>query len=219
MRDVVSNQETDWQVYAMSESGPSERSAGSISTSLLERVRANEQEAWERLVRLFGPLVLHWCRRAQLGEADRNDVSQEVFKAVALGIGGFRRERPGDTFRGWLRTITVSKLSDHFRRHASQQDGMGGTDAYQRLQELPAEATRSDEDSLADEDALLVRRALKLIEAEFEDRTLQAFWRTTVDGLTAGAVAEELGMTPDAVRKAKSRVLYRLRIELEDRVD
>jgi len=59
-------------------------------------------------------------------------------------------------------------------------------------------------------------RALELIRAEFEDRTWQAFWRVTVDGQPTKDVAQELGVTPSAVRLAKSRVLRRLREELGD---
>jgi Transposase IS66 family len=41
-------------------------------------------------------------------------VRQEVFQTVARGIAGFRRDRPGDSFRGWLYTSTRSRLLDHY---------------------------------------------------------------------------------------------------------
>ena len=41
-------------------------SHGSTSRSLLIRARANDAEAWDRLVALYAPLVMHWCRRWQL---------------------------------------------------------------------------------------------------------------------------------------------------------
>jgi RNA polymerase sigma-70 factor (ECF subfamily) len=59
-------------------------------------------------------------------------------------------------------------------------------------------------------------RALELIRAEFEPKTLTAFWRVTVDGEATADVARDLGITPSAVRLAKSRVLRRLREELGD---
>ena len=43
--------------------------------------------------------------------------------------------------------------------------------------------------------------------------------RTTVDEQPSTAVAAELGMTANAVRMAKSRVLRRLREELGDLVE
>src|SRR5262249_21935918 len=75
------------------------------SRSLLERIKANDDAAWDRLIRLYAPLVYRWCRRWDLPEQEIGDVLQEVFQAVATHISGFRREREGDTFRGWLRTI------------------------------------------------------------------------------------------------------------------
>jgi RNA polymerase sigma-70 factor (ECF subfamily) len=189
----------DLEFYSMGESsGASGESLGSTSASLLERVKARDEDAWRRLVRLYAPFVLYWCRQAGLQEADRADLSQEVFNSVARHIADFRRKRPDDTFRGWLRTVTRSKLREHFRRHACRSEGAGGSDAYQRLLSIPEEATMSDDDSLADEDILLLRQALTLIHTDFEERTWQAFWRTTADGLPTYTVAEELGMTPAA---------------------
>jgi RNA polymerase sigma-70 factor (ECF subfamily) len=60
---------------------------------------------------------------------------------------------------------------------------------------------------------------LAIVQPEFEQITWQAAWRTTIDGRSATEVGEELGMTPAAVRKAKSRVLQRLRVEMEGLLD
>ena len=111
--------------------------AGSISTSLLGRVKAGEGEAWRRLVELYAPLLYEWCRRRGLQAEDAADVAQEVFAAVARNIESFRRDRPGDSFRGWLWTITRSKIRDHFRRFKGQPEAQGGTDAQLRLAEIP----------------------------------------------------------------------------------
>jgi RNA polymerase sigma-70 factor, ECF subfamily len=62
----------------------------------------------------------------------------------------------------------------------------------------------------------LFHRALDMIRAEFEPRTWQAFWQTTIDDRAPKDVAADLGMSPGAVRVAKSRVLHRLREELGD---
>src|SRR6476620_8484070 len=85
--------------------------------SLLERVRANDPEAWQRLVQLYRPLVLFWCTRGRVPADDVEDVAQEVLAAAAAGLASFRRDRPGDTFRGWLRTITRNQVLLWFRRN------------------------------------------------------------------------------------------------------
>jgi RNA polymerase sigma-70 factor, ECF subfamily len=62
----------------------------------------------------------------------------------------------------------------------------------------------------------LLHRALALIRDDFEPRTWAAFWQTAVDGRATIDVAADLGMSPGAVRVAKSRVLHRLRADLGD---
>ena len=57
--------------------------AGSISSSLLARVKGRDADAWRRLVKLYGPLVYDRSRQAGLQAEDAADVVQEGFAAVA----------------------------------------------------------------------------------------------------------------------------------------
>ena len=63
--------------------------------------------------------------------------------------------------------------------------------------------------------SVLMQRAIALVRPELQEATWQAFWRTVVEGEPTADVARELGMTPQAVRQARYRVLKRLRDELE----
>ena len=104
--------------------------------SLLERARANDADAWRRLMDLYRPIVLFWCARAGLRAEDAEDVTQGAFAAAAAGLGGFRRDREGDTFRGWLRAVTRNQVLLHFRRNKGQPQAEGGSDAWQSLQSV-----------------------------------------------------------------------------------
>jgi RNA polymerase sigma-70 factor (ECF subfamily) len=199
--------------------GESQPSTGT-SRTFLERVKANEAAAWDQLVTLYGPLVVHWCRTWDLQEQDTADICQDVFQAVAAHIAGFRKEQKGDTFRGWLRTITRNKVHDHFRRLRREPGGVGGTDAQRRLGQVPAPAEPEEESHIEQSaERSLFLRHLELIRGEFEERTWKAFWGMAVAGQSAKDVAAELAMTPGAVRVAKCRVLQRLREELGDLMD
>jgi RNA polymerase sigma-70 factor (ECF subfamily) len=196
--------------------GSASSRSSATSRSLLERVRADDGSAWDRLVRLYAPLVMHWCRRWDLQEQDVADVFQEVFLSVATHITDFRKDREGDTFRGWLRTITRSKVLDHFRRRGREPAGCGGSEAQLRMSDLPAPEDAEERSVDAPAERGLFNRGLEAIREEFEPRTWQAFWKTAVEGRAAQDVAAELSMSPGAVRVAKSRVLHRLREELGD---
>jgi RNA polymerase sigma-70 factor (ECF subfamily) len=52
---------------------------------------------------------------------------------------------------------------------------------------------------------------LAKIRPDFSEQTWKAFQRFALDGLSADAVAEELGMSANAVFIAKSRVMSKLR--------
>lgn len=194
--------------------GSDARSSTGTARSLLDRARAREPAAWDRMVVLYAPLVMGWCRGWGLRDDDAADVFQEVFQAVAANLGTFRRSRAGDSFRGWLRTITRNKIHDLYRRREREPPGVGGSEARHFLAQLPQEAAPEEVSSSGAIDGALLHRALDLIRDEFEPRTWAAFWQTAVEGRATVDVAADLGMSPGAVRVAKSRVLHRLRADL-----
>jgi RNA polymerase sigma-70 factor, ECF subfamily len=198
----------------MSVGAPVEAS-GSTSYTLLQRVRLHDPEAWRRLVHLYGPTIFRWAKRASLQPNDAADVTQEVFRAVAANIDRFRRSQPSDSFRGWLRTITANKVRDLYRNRPNY--AVGTIEVEEFLARLPADDGEAAQAGRATIE--LAHRALELIQAEFEPRTWQAFLRTTVDGRTVAETAAEFGMTVAAVYKAKSRILIRLRHELDGLLD
>ncbi len=195
-------------------SSSASQTLGSTSPSLLEQVKVQDPAGWRRLVRLYGPAVYLWSRQMGLQPADAADVVQDIFAAVLCKVKTFRRDRPGDSFRAWLFSITRNKVRDWFRGQHDRAVARGGTDAHEQLQRLAELPDASDDAATGLGDGAAVRAA-KLIQGEFAAHTFRAFWRTAVDGQKAADVAEELGMSARAVSQAKYRVLRRLRRELE----
>ncbi|MDR3634441.1 MAG: sigma-70 family RNA polymerase sigma factor [Isosphaeraceae bacterium] len=186
------------------------------SLTLLERVRANEADAWSRLVQLYAPMIRYWCLRGGLQESDADDAVQEVCRAALAGLPNFHRDRPGDTLRGWLRVITRNTLSLHFRRTVRHPLASGGSEAFVRLNEVADPRVDLPDDDSPVELQGLYRRALELVRGEFEERTWQMFWLAVVEDRPPADVATQFGVSAVAVRKAKSRVLRRLREEVGD---
>lgn len=196
------------------------QSSSTTSLSLLARVKDNDAGAWQRLVNLYSPLVYYWCRESGLRDADSADLVQEVFRSVFCGLGSFRRDQPNQSFRGWLRTITRSRLHDHFRKNHRNVVAVGGSTGQLRIAEIPDHFCEDCGGMAeADETAMILHSALDLIRGEFEVRTWRIFWAVTVDLRYPAAVAEEFNVSTGAIYTAKSRILKRLREEVEDLLD
>ena len=188
------------------------------SLSLLSQARANDQNAWNQLVHLYGPLVEKWCRQSGLQKEDAADVFQETFRAVAKHIGSFVPGRSVASFRSWLKTIVRTKTVDHYRKVAKQVKADGGTAAHARIASVPDPIQDEDLDS-ADDDAIIVQRAMELIRPEFEPHNWAAFEEVALKGRSATEIAHETGVSPQAVRQANYRIRRRLRVILADLVD
>ena len=164
------------------------RAGQATPLSLLERVRANDDAAWHQLVNLYRPLVLFWCARAGSTPRTPRTSPRASSSRPRAACDGFRRDRSGDTFRGWLRVVTRNQVLLHFRRNKGRPQADGGSDAWQILQGVadPIAAPEEDEDA---EVGQIYRRALEQVRGEFEERTWQAFWLTTVEGRAPASVA------------------------------
>lgn len=186
----------------------------SSSASLLEQVRSGEELAWFRFVNVYTPLIELWSRQQGIRRADREDIVQNVFTAVAQHIQEFGRDRVDNSVRAWLWTITRSKIIDHVRSSKRTPYTIDGDffvtiEAPDRLLE-----TRNASDSANDLN-ILVNSALEVIRSDFSQQTWTAFWQTCALGRPPSEVARELNMTDAAVCMCRARVMRRLRETIE----
>jgi RNA polymerase sigma-70 factor (ECF subfamily) len=176
--------------------------------SLLKRLQSgNETQSWDRFVRLYTPLIYGWARHKGIGREEAADVVQEVFAVLVRKLPTFEYN-PAGGFGQWLRTITVNKCRDLLRRRAARP-------AQTNLDPAPPDADGVAAFTEAEYHQRLARLALEIMRDEFEPNTWKACWEHVVSGRPAAEIAADLGMTPGAVYVAKSRVLRRLREELE----
>jgi RNA polymerase sigma-70 factor, ECF subfamily len=183
-------------------------------TSLLQRLRLpDERRAWERFVDLYTPLLYFWACRVGLQAEDAADLVQDVFATLLQKLPQFAYDKH-KSFRSWLRSVTMNRWRDNLRRHTA---ALRNADAA-GLEDVPMPKTA---DSLweAEYRDYLVGRAAEIMKADFEPATWQAFWSLVVEGKSGPEVAVAFGMSLNAVYAAKSRVLRRLREELEGLMD
>jgi RNA polymerase sigma-70 factor (ECF subfamily) len=180
------------------------------SISLLERLRRpGEAAAWARLVDLYTPLLYFWACRTGMPAEDAADLVQDVFAVLVEKLPEFVYDRQ-KSFRSWLRTILFNKWRDQRRRAQAVQ-------IHSNREELAHLAGPDGPEAFweAEYREHLVGRALELMQTEFQPTTWKACWETVVSERPAAEVAAELGISVAAVYAAKSRVLRRLRQELE----
>jgi RNA polymerase sigma-70 factor (ECF subfamily) len=184
--------------------------------SLLLRLRDPLDEwAWGEFVEIYGPLVQRLAQRRGLQDADAADLMQEVFRTVAGAIGRYDPDPARGSFRGWLSTIArnlIVNLLDAQRRHPR---GTGDSDMHRLLQEQPA--PDSQQSALFDAEYRLrvLDWAAGRVRDEFPEATWQAFWKTGVEGRPAQEAARVLGLSVGTVYQYKSRVVARIRREIE----
>jgi RNA polymerase sigma-70 factor, ECF subfamily len=184
------------------------------SPSLLVRLRQPGQpEAWDRFVKLYTPLLYTWAHRVGLRDQDAADLVQDVFTVLLEKLPEFNYDGRR-SFRGWLRTVTLNKWRENRRRRgalpvlAGEQDLGGLPDPEPDAAFWEAEYRQR-----------LVGRAVELMRADFQETTWRACWEFVVSGRPAAEIAAELGVGVDVVYSAKSRVLRRLRQELDGLMD
>ena len=184
------------------------------SASLLDQLRGPDRSAaWPRFVRLYTPLLARWAGRLGVPPADQPDLLQDVFLLLLRALPSFSYDR-GGSFRAWLHAVVVNRWKDLCRKRVPVPMAPDGSGFPAPAVEDPTLAV--DE---AEYRAVLVARAARLIEADFAPATWRAFWAAAVEGRPAAEVAAELGITPNAVYLARSRVLQRLRVELDGLLD
>jgi len=185
--------------------------------TLLTRLKnAGDTQAWTEFVHLYGPVVYGFARKRGLQDADAADLMQEVLRSVARNASKMEYDPKRGTFRGWLYTVTRNKIYNFLSSQKNRARGVGDSAAHERLEAIP---DRNAEDPDADWDLEYQRRlsakAMDRVKVEFQSNTWRAFWGTAVEGRPAGEVGVELGMSPGAVYVARSRVLSRLRDEVQ----
>lgn len=177
--------------------------------TLLERLRSSgDESAWVRFVDLYTPLLHRWASRQQLQPNDADDVIQDLMLLLHRKLPEFRYD-PAQSFRAWLRTVFLNKCREIARRR-QLPTSTGGID------QLPLPA--SDADDVEDR-RILLHRGLELIKGEFSPTSWQAFWEYAIRERPVPEVARELGIAPGSVYTARSRVLARLRLELDRLLD
>lgn len=180
---------------------------------ILKIADTSNAQAWEEFARIYRPVVYRLVRQRGFQDADAEEVVQEAMLAVARAVEGWVPER--GRFRDWLYRIARNLMINFLTRRKHQ--AWRTTDSS--MQELLIDESNPDATALqAFESEYRTERfrvAAKRVREVVRKNTWQAFWMTAIEDLPAGEVARRLGMSIGSVYIARSRVVARLRKEVQ----
>jgi len=184
--------------------------------SLLLQIRdAQDLQAWTQFAEIYAPLIHRFAGRNGLQSADASDLTQEVMSAVAKSIGNFEYDPKVGRFRSWLFTVARNQMHALYHRQRRQPKGSGDSGVQQVLANQildDGELQRLWDDEY---EQRLFDWATDIVRSHFTGPTWQAFWQTAVQNRPVPEVAADLELTVGAVYIAKSRVLARLKAQIE----
>lgn len=181
--------------------------------SLIVRLQGPRNEAaWVDFVAAYEPFLRNLIVRRGVPERHVPDATQQVLTAIAQSVSRWQDDGQPASFRRWASIIArnvVLRFLAHESRHLA---GQGGSELLDQLHAVPA--TEDPELARRYEHELIVWAAEK-VRHEFRETSWRAFWLTLVDGLSVNAAAAELGVTPGSVYMSRSRIVARIRQQLD----
>jgi len=178
-------------------------------SSLIQRLKATiNGESWEEFFHTYWELIYNVARRAGLSEADAQDIVQETILKVHNSLDRFEYNRKRGTFKGWLRTVTRSRLNDFFkkqqRRPALNQPFEEAADELQNLEDPEG----PEIEKIWDEEwnRNLIQAALSRTKKLSSPKQFQIFKCHYIDEWTVRETCRTLGVNAAQVYMAKQRI-------------
>lgn len=176
--------------------------------SLLSRLRdAGDDAAWREFDDTYRELIVRYCRARRLQAADAEDVRQIVMFNLSRALRTFDYDPARGRFRHYLCRTVRHAIFQHQARPNDRENVIDNFDGLAVLESDDA----GDADDLWEREWMdhHYRLAMKTIRATFEPRSVEAFDKL-LSGAPVDRVAEQLGMTTQAVHKVKQRIRDRM---------
>lgn len=181
----------------------------SLLFRLQQDVESPNEQAWQQFVSIYTPLIFFWARKTGLGQSDASDLVQEVLTQVFQKLPDFQYDSRR-SFRGWLRTVTLNKYREVYRRKSSRL----ATARDSMLENLaPVALAESTWD--IDYARLLVARSMESMKNDFAPETWRALKLVMGGEASVDDVAKQTGVSSWTIYSARARLMKRLRAELE----
>ena len=176
-----------------------------------------DAHAWNEFVAIYQPFVYRFARRKGLQDSDAVELVQEVLIAITKSIKKWRPDPDRAKFRTWLFRIAKFNLIRLMRKRERepQCDELGWEEIESHhVDGIPQGWRVSDAEQNAYRQTVL-QWATSVVRNQFHQHTWDAFRLSSFENRPIAEVAKLTGMTRDQVYVARSRVIRRLRNQIE----
>jgi RNA polymerase sigma-70 factor (ECF subfamily) len=187
-------------------------SADVTRASLLSRVKNPADEAaWRQFEALYRDLLVRFCRRRGLQEADADDVVQTVMTNLVKCLPGFAYDPGRGRFRDYLFRCTDHAIARWAARPGGRDFALGSAEPGAGEGDGGAETTDPQARQVWEDEWMAhhYRLAMRTIRETFEARSVEIFDRS-IAGETVARLAAAFGMSEDAVHKVRQRIKRRM---------
>lgn len=175
-------------------------------TSIVERARDGDSQAWNELVTRFARLVYAVALRCRLSHADAADVSQTVWLRLAENLGRIHDpERVG----AWLVTTTKRECLALIRARSRYEP------VDMTVADIASDDARPGDELLRQETILEVAEAFALL----SERCRELLRRLVVESESYQHISAELAIPVGSIGPTRIRCLATLRKHLEESAD
>ncbi len=141
-----------------------------LDAHLVERCLSGQDAAWEELVKTHTRRVYAVCYRFTGGDAEAQDLAQEVFLRVFKNLKSFRAGE--GSFVVWLMRLTRNLLIDHYRRTKHDRVTDSIEDQMPMLEEKTAMMSRTEGMLAGREASELLQNALAKLSPELRETVI-----------------------------------------------
>ena len=186
--------------------------------SLIAKLRDSQDvQAWNEFASIYQPLIFRVVAARGLQYADATDVTQEVLARVAKVVEQFDPAHASVTFRGWLYRIARNITVD-FLRKQNRDRAQTSLDRSTDLLALASPTAGESAEFRLQFEKQIFWVVAQDVRSQVETRTWQAFWETEIERRPVADLAQELNLSVGAVYIARSRVLAKLKKQVQLRM-
>jgi RNA polymerase sigma-70 factor (ECF subfamily) len=184
-------------------------------SALIRAAQKGDQEAFERLVRVYDRGVLRLAMNLLRSPEDAYDVYQEAFLRVYKNLGSFRFDC---SFGTWLYRIVTNLCLDYLRKRKIRREEQSVVETVEGPRDRMDVVEERRE--LGDPQRVLANRQLgariEMVLGELTAKERMVFELRHYQGMRLRAIGEALGTSEEAAKTCLFRATQKMRVALGD---